>query len=65
MPVEIKMEGQVAVVTLNEGENRLNLDFLQKFIDALDHVEKQTDANVLVVRGAHEKSSATGSTWSG
>jgi enoyl-CoA hydratase/carnithine racemase len=49
------MEGQVAVVTLNEGENRLNLDFLQKFIDALDHVEKQTDANVLVVRGAHEK----------
>lgn len=24
-------------------------------MDALDHVEKQTDANVLVVRGAHEK----------
>ncbi len=55
MPIEIKMEGQVAVVTLNEGENRLNLDFLQKFMDALDHVEKQTNANVLVVRGAHEK----------
>jgi len=55
MPIEIKMEGQVAVVTLNEGENRLNLDFLQKFMDALDHVEKQTDANVLVVRGADPK----------
>lgn len=55
MPIEIKMEGQVAVVTLNEGENRLNLDFLKKFMDVLDHVEKQTDANVLVVRGAHEK----------
>jgi enoyl-CoA hydratase/carnithine racemase len=55
MPIEIKMEGQVAVVTLNEGENRLNLDFLEKFMDALDHVEKETDANVLVVRGAHEK----------
>jgi enoyl-CoA hydratase/carnithine racemase len=55
MPIEIKMEGQVAVVTLNEGENRLNLDFLQKFMDALDHVEKQTDANVLVVRAAHDK----------
>lgn len=55
MPIEIKMEGQVAVVTLNEGENRLNLDFLEKFINALDHIEKETDANVLVVRGADAK----------
>ncbi len=55
MPIEIKMEGQVAVVTLNEGENRLNQDFLEKFINALDEVEKKTDANVLVVRGADAK----------
>ena len=55
MPIEIKMEGQVAVVTLNEGENRLNLDFLAKFMDALEHVEKQTDANVLVVHGTDAK----------
>ncbi|MDD5414209.1 MAG: enoyl-CoA hydratase/isomerase family protein, partial [Smithellaceae bacterium] len=55
MPIEIKMEGQVAVATLNEGENRLNLDFLEKFINALDHIEKETDANVLVVRGADAK----------
>jgi enoyl-CoA hydratase/carnithine racemase len=55
MPIEIKMEGQVAVVTLNEGESRLNLNFLGKFINALDHIEKETDANVLVVRGADAK----------
>lgn len=55
MAIDVKMEGQVAVVTLDEGENRLNQDFLDKFLKALDHVEKQTDANVLVVRGAHEK----------
>ena len=42
------MEGQVAVVTLNEGENRLNLDFLQKFMDALDNIEKETSANALL-----------------
>jgi enoyl-CoA hydratase/carnithine racemase len=55
MPVEIKLEDNVAIVTLDEGENRLNLDFLTKFLEALDHVEKHTDANVLVVRSAHEK----------
>lgn len=55
MSIDVKMEGQIAVVTLNEGENRLNIDFIQKFIDALDHVEKETDANVLVVRGADAK----------
>ena len=55
MPFEIKLEDKVAIITMDEGENRLNLDFLTKFMDALDHVEKQTDANVLVVRGAHEK----------
>ena len=55
MPVEIKLEDNVAIVTLDEGENRLNLDFLTKFLEALDHVEKHTNANVLVVRSAHEK----------
>ena len=55
MSIDVKLEGHVAVVTLNEGENRLNQDFLQKFIDTLDHVEKETQATVLVVRGADAK----------
>jgi enoyl-CoA hydratase/carnithine racemase len=55
MSVDVKMEGQVAIVTFNEGENRFNLDFLTQFMGALDQVEKETDANVLVVNAAHDK----------
>ncbi len=55
MPIDIKQEGHVAVLTLNEGENRFNLDFLQMFLNALDSVEKETDATTLVVSSAHDK----------
>ena len=55
MAIEIKKEGQVAVVTLNEGENRFNQNFLTQFLKALDSVEKETDANVLVVNATHDK----------
>lgn len=55
MPIEIKVEEQVALVTLNEGENRFNLDFLSQVMQALDRVEKETEASVLVVNAAHEK----------
>lgn len=55
MSIEIKKEGHIAVMTLNEGENRLNLNFVTQFLAALDSVEKETDATVLVVNAAHEK----------
>ena len=55
MPIEIKMEDKVAVVTLNEGENRFNPEFLSQVMRALDSVENETEANVLVVNSAHDK----------
>lgn len=55
MPVDVKMEDHVAVVTLNEGENRFNTDFIAKVMKALDTVEKETEAKTLVVTGAHDK----------
>ncbi len=55
MPIEIKMDDQVAVVTLNEGENRFNPEFLSQVMKALDRVENETEANVLVVNSAHDK----------
>ena len=52
---ELKMNDNVAVVTLNSGENRFNPEFLDAFLNILDEVENNKDANVLIVQSAHEK----------
>lgn len=53
--VEYKIEGQVAILTWNSGENRFNPDFLRAHIETVNEIEKNTDARVLVVRSDHEK----------
>jgi enoyl-CoA hydratase/carnithine racemase len=53
--VEWTLDEKVAMVTLNDGENRFNPDFLESFLGVLDQIEKETNANVLVVTSSHEK----------
>ena len=53
--VEYTLDENVAVVTLNSGENRFNPDFLNAFLNVLDTVENETDALTLLVKSAHEK----------
>ena len=53
--VEFTVDGNVAVVNLNSGENRFNPDFLGACLDVLDTVENETDARTLVVKSSHEK----------
>ena len=53
--VEYRLEDKVAVLTMNDGENRFNPDFLNAFLKALDEIENDTDALTLVVTSAHEK----------
>lgn len=53
--VDWQLDGTVAVVTLNDGENRFNPVFLSAFSEALDHIEAETTASALVVHSAHEK----------
>jgi len=45
----------VALVTMRDGENRLNASFLASFQRTLDAVENETDARAVVVTSEHEK----------
>jgi len=47
--------GGVALLTLDDGENRFNPPFLDSFLKTLDDVEANHDARALVVTSAHEK----------
>ena len=49
------VEDNVAVITLNDGENRFNPEFLASFLSVLDMVEKETDARAAIVVSAHDK----------
>ena len=63
--IDYRMDDGVAVITLNDGENRFNPDFIGAFLDTLDAIETQTDAAALVTTSAHEKifsNCSTGST---
>ena len=53
--IEYRLDENVAVVTMNSGENRFTYDFLKAFMDLLAEIEQQTRATVLLVYSAHEK----------
>ena len=49
------VDAHVATMTLSDGENRFNPDFLNACLKTLDEIEKDTEATTLVVTSAHEK----------
>ncbi len=53
--IEYRLEEQVAVATMKNGENRFNPEFLEAFEGLLAEIETRTSATALLVESAHEK----------
>lgn len=52
-PIELTVTGDVAIVTLNRGDNRFDPDLTAAFGRVLDEVETDTNAAGLVVSSGH------------
>ena len=53
--VTYTLDNEIAIVSLNSGENRFNNEFLENFLGTLDEIEADTKARTLVVTSSHEK----------
>ena len=53
--VEWSVDENIALVTMNNGENRFSIGFCNELLNVLDDIEKKTTVNALVVRSADEK----------
>lgn len=53
--IELSKEGNVFVLTMDEGENRWNTNFVEQINNALDEVEQSEGEAALVTRSTNEK----------
>ncbi len=53
--IEYTVEDNVAILTLNNGENRFSFEFFNTFHETLEKIEKETEANVLVITSSDDK----------
>ncbi len=51
--LDLRLDDKIAVITMDEADNKLNLDMCDAFLSLLDRVENETDALTLVVRSGH------------
>jgi Delta3-Delta2-enoyl-CoA isomerase len=51
--IDWRLDDKVAVVTMGEADNKLNIDLVTSLLDVLDAIEKQNEALTLVVMSGH------------
>ncbi len=49
------LDGHIAILRMNNGENRFNFPFFKSFREILDEIENKTRSTVMVVTSSHEK----------
>jgi len=54
-PIECSVDENVAILSMNNGENRFNLAFCNALLKALDEIEKNASVNALVVKSGDAK----------
>ncbi len=52
---EFTVDGNVAILTMNSGENRFNMESLKAFDETLQKIEGLSNVNALVTTSSHEK----------
>lgn len=52
---EYTVDGNVAILTMNNQENRFNLETLKAFNETLSQIESESQVNAMVTTSAHEK----------
>ena len=53
--IDLKRDGNVYTLTMNEGENRWNTTFVRAFAEALDEIEGSEGPAALVTTSSSEK----------
>lgn len=53
--IDYSLDAHVAIVTMNNEDNRLGPHFISAFLEILDRLERETQAQTLVVTSSHEK----------
>eukprot|EP01017_Pseudomicrothorax_dubius_P035036 TRINITY_DN4860_c0_g5_i1.p1 TRINITY_DN4860_c0_g5~~TRINITY_DN4860_c0_g5_i1.p1 ORF type:complete len:247 (+),score=71.16 TRINITY_DN4860_c0_g5_i1:133-873(+) len=59
-PVQLRNEGNIFILTLNNGSNNFTLDFIRQINEKLDIVEKSTGPACLITTSSHEKIFSSG-----
>jgi Delta3-Delta2-enoyl-CoA isomerase len=53
--IDLERDGELFILTMNDGENRWNTNFVRAYAKALDDVEASTGPAALITRSSNEK----------